>query len=57
MDANEAEFGQEVCSNCGWDKGAEIPISEVTFTSCGDALCPECGHICDYFDYRDLEVN
>ena len=47
-----AEYGQDACMNCGWDDGAEKPKSEVSFVA-GDAVCPECGELCDYFDFRD----
>lgn len=49
---NECQFGQETCMNCGWDEGDERPKSEVKFVN-GDAVCPECGELCDYYDYRD----
>jgi len=47
-----SKHGQEICRNCGWDDGHEKPKSEVTFVN-GDAVCPECGEICDYYDFRD----
>lgn len=52
----EQTFGQDTCMNCGWDKGHEKPIEEVKFVD-GDAVCPECGELCEYFDYRDLTID
>lgn len=47
-----SSFGQENCANCGWSGGNFKDRSSVRFVG-GDAVCPECGELCDYYDYRD----
>lgn len=53
MDSEHPEFGQDSCINCGFRGRLNVEIAEVEFNSDGDALCPECGEICDYFDFRE----
>ena len=48
----EPMFGQETCMNCGWNEGGLKPKAKVKFVN-GDAVCPQCGELCDYFDFRD----
>ena len=47
-----AMFGQQPCSNCGFLGLPCAEKSDVKFVN-GDAVCPECGEVCDYFDHRD----
>ena len=46
------QFGQDPCSNCGFPGLPCAEKSEVKFVN-GDAVCPQCGEVCDYFDTRD----
>lgn len=51
-DSERVMFGQEPCSNCGFSGLPCVEKSGVKFVN-GDAVCPECGEVCDYFDFRD----
>jgi len=55
--SQEIQFGQDDCLNCGWDKGAGIDLATVKRTESGDGLCPQCGEVCQTYDYRELEAD
>jgi acetyl-CoA carboxylase beta subunit len=48
-----AEFGQDACLNCGWPGKPNCESDQVKFMDDGNAVCPECGEVCHYYDYRE----